>query len=319
MTNAKRSGAAAKNLRLGRINALRPSVTLFTQSRLYNTLLIMLCLNDFIMSYSLWDKLYGNSWWGSLCISLGFVIMLDISVSVAGNVVKEFTCGLRSRKNTFLITAMLLLAFLAVYSVYLGLRLSMSNELFDTATDGTLTDKMSGNDAAHEFSDGVKRFASLYQAVSPLGTSIAAFGISFALSDPVSERIADCERIKVLLEERIAEIDKALEGADKDGGYGAYREEVQRRDDEFYDAFLKTIDKTSDMLKVRARETLCVKSANADALTYLTDDISAVLAKAAEKLPPTAPSAHSEVLLGKAAGTADKPAEERRGGELLSA
>lgn len=268
-----------KQLRLGRVKALRPKMPLLTQNKTYNIIFIMLCLNDLIVSYSLWDKMIGESWYKSLCVSAAFVIMLDISLAVAGNAVKQYTCGLRSKKDTVFVTAVFVFAFSVLYFVYLTLRVSMSNDLFGSAAAGAAVDKVSGESAAHVYGAAVKYATSLYQAFSPFCTSLIAFGISYAVSDPISERLDDCEKAKIILEAKLTEINKALEGTDEHGGCEVFRGELIRRDDELYGAFLRTIDDTAAILKVRARKVLCVKVGNADAVTYLSDEIAGSLAQ----------------------------------------
>ena len=257
------------------LNQLNSPESLFSRSWIANLLLIVFCVSDFVTVYDVWNRLLVESRTMLILIVIAFVIALDVTMSIAGNVLKQHHQGLRPKKDTYFIVASCVGSFAVVYIFYLLLRIGMKDMLFgDIGTSSTLVDMSSQAAQQTESStnDLIAWFATLALAVSPLATSLASFGVSYAVSNPLEEKIHDISNVKCEIEADIATIRCCI--AQASGKADDYIRTLYNREENLYNAFIREIDSTALSLDTAVSTIIMEKLGenSADSITDMTDD-----------------------------------------------
>ena len=203
-------------------------------------------------------------------LSLVGAVLLDVPMSVAGLCVSQCIKGMRGKVNTILVTVGCLTAFLIALVLCLDLRMNTRDIVFTGigASQGGLVDLAgTGDEETPDTSEAVRSAAQLLSFL-PVATSMAAFIISLALSDPQAEQIGKLEAKRRALQDAIARTDAFFaECGDTE------KEMIQRiqREEELYSAFLSQINDQVLQIKQAARIMLMEKAGTPDAITRLTE------------------------------------------------
>ena len=210
-------------------------------------------------------------------ILTGFVLCLDVTMGVAGNVLKQCQQGLRSKKETGIIVTICVCSFLIAFGLFFGLRIATRGILGDSSAvedavanaEGAVTDTDNLN-----MENIIKWFAAFAFGLIPLATSLASLGVSLTVSNPILDRLNDCEKAKIKLQSYIASVEQVLSETEDPE---AYKERMMSREDEVYTAFKDEVDKSATTLKLKVRTILMEKLDNPDQITSLTGSSKAVL------------------------------------------
>ena len=204
-------------------------------------------------------------------LSIAAAIMLDVSMSVAGLCVSQYVKGMRSKVSTALVTVTCLAAFLTALALCFDLRLNTRDIVFTVigASRGGLVD-LAGTSSG-ESPDTSAAVCSAARTLSflPVATSLIAFGISFAVSDPQSEKVGKLESRRQELLDAIARTEAVLAEC------GDAEEELfqrTQREEELYCAFLAQISDQILQTKQKARILLMEKTGTPGAITRITQE-----------------------------------------------
>ena len=203
-------------------------------------------------------------------LSIAAAILLDVSMSVAGLCVSQYAKGMRDKTSTILVTVVCLAAFLIALALCLDLRMNTRDIVFTGigASQGGLVD-LAGTGGG----DAPDTSAAVYSAARtlsflPVATSLIAFGISFAVSDPQSEKAGTLERRRRELQDAIARTEAFFAEC------GSAEEELlqrTQREEELYCAFLAQINDQVLQARQTARILIMEKTGTPDAITRLTE------------------------------------------------
>ena len=256
------------------LKMLNKPESLFSRSMIANLLLIVFCVADFVTVYDVWNLLLVQSRLMLILIVIAFVIALDVTMSIAGNVLKQYHQGLRKKKDTYLIVAACVGSFAVVYVFYLLLRIAMKDMVFaDIGTTSNLVDmtNQSAETTESEANNLVSWFATLALAVSPLATSLASFGVTYAVSNPIEEKIYDLTKVQYEIESDISSIRCIIA---QSGDVDTYVKNLYNREENLYTAFINSIDSTAQALEINVDTIIMEKlgEQSADSITDMTND-----------------------------------------------
>lgn len=204
-------------------------------------------------------------------LSIATAIILDVSMSVAGLCVSQYTKGMRDKSSTVLVSLVCLAAFLVALVLCLDLRMNTRDIVLTGigASQGGLVD-LAGTGGG-ESPDTNAAVLSTARTLSflPVATSLIAFAISFATSDPHSEKVGKLKAQRRALQDAIARTEAFFAEC------GDAEEELLqriRREEELYCAFLAQINDQALQVKQRARLLLMEKTGTPDAITRLAEE-----------------------------------------------
>jgi len=264
-----------EKIRKRRIAKANKPESLFTKSPLANALVIIFCLSDFITLYTLWNILLIESPLMLFFIVIAFVIGLDVTMSIAGNVIKQCRQGLRPLKDSVMIVTCCVLAFLGVYVCYFILRLSMTGLTFgavDAASSLIDMTPAAGTADASDSTIPIMAAAASYSlAFLPFVTSAASLAVSAAVSDPLGEKLAELRKLRAEIESHIALVNCELtESEDTE----THIQRLYEREYRLFNTFNDHIDSTAYSLKLKVRNIIMKKlgRSDADIITDMTED-----------------------------------------------
>lgn len=208
-------------------------------------------------------------------LSIAAAILLDVSMSVAGLCVSQYTKGMRGKTSTILVTVVCLAAFLIALALCLDLRMNTRDIVFTGigAFQGGLVDLAGTGGGENPDTSAAVYSAAQTMSFLPVATSLIAFGISFAVSDPQAEKVGTLERRRRELQGAIA----CTEAFFAECG-SAEEDLLQRtqREEELYRAFLAQINDQVLQAKQTARVLIMEKTGTPDAITRLTEEAAMV-------------------------------------------
>lgn len=251
----------------------RPS--LLPPSLSVGAVILFLTLADLITLKTLFNATFTDQPAVIWILSLVTAVLLDVPMSVAGLCVSQFAKGMRSRTGTICITAGCLAAFLLTFSLCLDLRMNTREIVFTGigASQGGLVDLAGTGGGESPDTSGAVLSAARLLSLLPVATSIAAFAISFAFSDPASERTGKLEGRRRALQDAIARTEAFFAEC------GDPEEEVLRqiqREEELYQAFLAHVNDQVLQVRQRARILIMEKvGGTPEAITRLTEGAAA--------------------------------------------
>ena len=238
--------------------------------------IVFLTLADLITLKTLFNATFTDQPAVIWILSLVAAVLLDVPMSVAGLCVSQFAKGMRGRTSTVCVTAGCLAAFLITLLLCLDLRMNTRDLVFTGigATQGGLVDLAGTGGGESPDTSGAVLSAARLLSFLPVATSIAAFAISFAFSDPKSEKIGKLEGRRRALQDAIARTEAFFAEC------GDAEEETLRqirREEELYHAFLAHINDQALQVKQKARTLIMQKTGGTpEAITRLTQSAVAV-------------------------------------------
>lgn len=263
--------------RLSILKTINKPESLFSRSKLANIIILAFCAADAFTLYTVFNQILSENPVMLVLILTGFVLCLDVTMGVAGNVLKQCQQGLRSKKETGIIVTICVCSFLIAFGLFFGLRIATRDSL---GSNDTINDAVAKAVEAFTDTDNldmeniIKWFAAFALGLIPLATSLASLGVSLTVSNPIKERLIDCEKAKIKLQSYIASVEQVLSETEDPE---AYKERMMSREDEVYTAFKDEVDKSATTLKLKVRTMLMEKLDNPDQITSLTDSSKEVL------------------------------------------
>lgn len=197
-------------------------------------------------------------------------MILDIPMTVAGNVWQQYRSGLREKRSSLLIIAICAAAFLLAFALCLSMRWVMRDILYAGVgvVQGGLVDLSSS--AGQNVQDNTAAIcaSTVFFGLLPLATSLASLGVGLCTSDPVKERLRLLRIQYIQLQEEIASVNAVLAEC---GDLDAEARQMREREETLYQEFLASIDAQTLELKQKARQLLMEKLATPEAITAMTE------------------------------------------------
>lgn len=251
----------------------KPSLT--PPSLSVGLVILFLTLADLVTLKTLFNATFTDQPEIIWILSLVAAILLDVPMSVAGLCVSQCSKGMRGKTSAIFVTAGCIAAFLITLVLCLNLRMDTRDIVFTGigASQGGLVDLAgTGGGESPDTSAAVRSAAQLLSFL-PVATSIAAFVISFAMSDPRSEKAGKLESRRRALQDAIARTEAFFAECGD-----AEEELLQRiqREEELYCAFLAQINDQVLQAKQKARILIMEKTGSPDAITRLTEEAAMV-------------------------------------------
>lgn len=249
--------------------------SLLPSSLLAGGVILFLTLTDVATLQSLFNAVFMDKPEMIWILSIATAIILDVSMSVAGFCVSQYAKGMRDKSSTILVTFICLVAFLVALVLCLDLRMNTRDIVFTEigASQGGLVDLAgAGGGESPDTSAAVLSTARTLSFL-PVATSLIAFGISFATSDPRAEKVGKLKAQRRALQNAIARTEAFFAECGD-----AENELLQRtqQEEELYCAFLAQINDQALQAKQKARILIMQKTGTPDAITRLTEEASMV-------------------------------------------
>lgn len=208
-------------------------------------------------------------------LSLVGAVLLDVPMSVAGLCVSQCAKGLRGKISTVLVTIGCIAAFAITMYLCLDLRMETRDIVFTGigTSQGGLVDLAGTSGGEVPDTSGAVRSAAQLLSFLPAATSIAAFVISFAMSDPQAEKIERIKHHRRELQDAIARTESFF--AECEDTEAEVLRQLQR-EDELYRAFLTQISDQVRQIRQQARIFVMEKTGTPEAISYLTEDAARV-------------------------------------------
>ncbi len=221
---------------------------------------------DFLVIRTMTNKLITESSVMVTCTALITALLLDVPMSILGNVLAQCAAGLRKRREGLIIMVISLAAFAGMFASYACLRISERDVIAAGATG-----LIGLADSAEESRDNLP--VAIFMAFLPLFTSMTSFGLGLAYSHPRKERLSMLMKQRTDLQEQLTNVNAALaECADLDAEILLAEKDEEAQ----YQEFLRSIDIQAARLKQAARLLLMVKMKTPEAINILTGQAQAL-------------------------------------------
>ena len=157
----KVNNKAISKMRRSILKSVAKPESLLSRSILVNVIVLVFCACDAVTLYNLFNLLFTDNPCMLILTVTGFTICLDVTVSIAGNVLKGYKQGLRTKGDMSISMVFCSFAFIVSFILYFILRIATKDSLFsgEAYVDGDDVD------------DLVKSVASLLLGLLPLATS----------------------------------------------------------------------------------------------------------------------------------------------------
>lgn len=159
-------------------------------------------LADFVPLYIKWNAVQSDNWYFVALLAAASAFILDIPMLLAGRALREHIDGLKSKKSMLTIVIPAVVAFFIAYVPFLIFSIATKDATFEEALPlGASTASFSFDQATVESNPFSVLMASIYCALTPLGTSLASLIIGLATYHPKQERLKKLEKVKLLAQE----------------------------------------------------------------------------------------------------------------------
>jgi len=272
-----------------RISVSAKPDSIFSRSLLVNILLAVFCLTDFVTLYTVWNHLLTESPLALIFIVTAFVVGLDVSMSIAGNVIKQCTVKLRRMRDTVPIVICCVLAFVIACASYMGLRITMTEQTFGNTGSQTVLEDVSGSDESDDSEkSGVSAAgiaASYGLALLPIVTSLMSIAASYAISNPIKEKLSDLKKQRADLQKQIASVNALITEA---GDVDKHIQGLYEREKSLHQALTESIEMTVLRLRVTVRRLIMEKlgASDPDMINDMADDIAELMAASQSSSKP---------------------------------
>ena len=261
--------------------------SLLSSSFIANICVLLLTVVDLFAIKTLWNYLLTDNPEMVWLVSLGFAIILDVPMSVAGNAYKQYKQGLRTKDSAWLILILCIAAFTLAFGLLLALRLEARSVLFGSiGTDASGLLDHSGATAVQPVdTEKTVLLSALTTSMLPAATSLAAFVITYAVSNPRRERIGKLTKLRCKEQARQADLTAAISQPDN---VESVVRELEEREQSLYDSHIAQLEAQGAVLKQSARVLLMQKLGGADAITTISESAEEVIdeLESSSNLPP---------------------------------
>ncbi|MBR3299299.1 MAG: hypothetical protein IKI64_08850 [Clostridia bacterium] len=261
--------------------------SLFSSSVIANICVLFLTLVDLFAIKTLWNYLLTDNPEMVWLVSLGFALILDVPMSVAGNSYKQYKQGLRTKESAWLILILCIAAFTLAFGLLLALRLEARSVLFGSigSSAAGLLDHTGTAAVAAADTEKTVFLSALTMSMLPAATSIAAFVITFSVSNPRREKLCKLSKLRCKVQARQADLIAAVSQSDS---VESVVSELENREQALYTSHIDQIEAQGAVLKQRARMLLMQKLGGADAITTISESADEVIDELEDSsnLPP---------------------------------
>lgn len=201
--------------RLWRAKGLNKADSIYASSLVANIATILFVVIDFICLYTVWNTVQTESSLMIAFIAIGCAVCLDVPLAIAGNALKSYHQKMKNKSSTMIVIILAIAAFLLTFIFAFLFRVETKDLTFDISSSSTLTNTLAEPIVEESGSSNAVTVAALFNAVVPLCTSISSFVISYFAANPLGERISKYDAAIITLDSNIAEIEQAIQEAEK--------------------------------------------------------------------------------------------------------
>lgn len=276
--------------RLKANKAIHKSESLFGRNPRSMLIALLFTIADAVTLFVLWAEFLAEQSGLFIGILVGVMaICLDIPMSIAGSMIKACTQKLVGMKETVIITALALVAFLIVFIPNGYFRMNTRDQLVSSG-DGlegmtyTEEETTETTTAEEEAEDDTLKPAGWLMVLLPLSTSICSFVCGYQLSDPLDEKLSVLDEQIVDHENYITEMDAEL--AELGDDQAAYAEQKRQAEQKSLASFEETIESQGALVKQIVRVLFMEAMNDPDAISRIEENARALLEKNGVDLQP---------------------------------
>lgn len=253
--------------RAGRVDSLNRPDNIYAKEWFSNIAVLAFVFIDLFCLKVVWNLVQTEDPLYVWCVAFACASALDVPLAIAAISQKRYQQGIctKAERNTILFLS--IAVFTVAFAFSFGFRVLTRDLSFDIGTGSTLTNTLvTGTETGTTDAPAIL-FASLFNGVIPLLTSISSFVISYFGSNPVELKLAKLEKERIGLQANILEAKKALaetETADQ------HCEGLIARENDLYSEFIDQLDADALALKELVRIILMEKLGTPEDVTAMS-------------------------------------------------
>ncbi len=255
--------------RLWRERKINASDSIFTSKIFLNIATLLFIITDSVCLYTAFNCLMTENPVLLVVMVIAAAIVLDVPPAISGRRLKAYYQQLSDKKSAFASIGLSVLSVSFVMIFYFIMKVLTRDMVFDANSNASLINSVANTTQGitDSSSDKIVLFASLFQAVLPIGTSLASFLMAF-ISNPLGDRIYRLKKAKITAEANMIDLQVAMAEAE---ARDSYCEFLIAREKDNYNNFLDSTNCQSLTVKNVAALVVMEKVKSSEDITSITD------------------------------------------------
>ncbi len=254
--------------RSDRVDIIHRPDSIYAKTWFSNLAVLLFVFIDLFCLKVVWNLVQAEDPYYVWSVALACAAALDVPLAIAAVSQKKYQQGIctKTERNTIVCLSIAVFAIAFVFS--LGFRVLTRDMTFDITTAGTIVDELGREVQVEETDVPAVLFASLFNGVIPLLTSISSFVISYFSCNPVEMKLSRLEKERIGLQSNILEAKKALAETETSSEHCI---KLIARENDLYAEFIDQLYADALALKQLVRIILMEKLGSPDDITAMSD------------------------------------------------
>lgn len=254
--------------RSGRVDAIHCPDNIYAKAWFSNLAVVAFVFIDLFCLKVVWNLVQTEDPIYVWCVAFACAAALDVPLAIAAISQKRYQQGMCSKSERDIVLALSIAVFVVAFAFSFGFRVLTRDLSFDIGIGTTMTNTLATGVEQESTENPAILFASLFNGVIPLLTSISSFVISYFGCNPLGAKLTTLEKERIGLQTNILEIKRALtetESAEK------HCAGLIARENDLYTEFMDQLDADALALKQSVRMILMEKLGSPDDITAMSE------------------------------------------------
>jgi hypothetical protein len=239
--------------RAKRVEALNRPDNIYARAWFSNIAVLAFVFIDLFCLKVVWNLVQTEDPMYVWCVAFACAAALDVPLAIAAIALKRYQQGLCTKAECNIILILSIAVFATAFVFSFAFRVLTRDLSFDVGTGATLTNTLASGTETDDSNVSTILFASLFNGVIPLLTSISSFVISYFGCNPVDMKLAALEKERIELQANILEAKRALAETET---AAEHCKGLIAREKDLFAAFLDTLNADEKWMKQVVRVVL---------------------------------------------------------------
>ncbi len=254
--------------RSDRVDVIHRPDSIYAKTWFSNLAVLLFVFIDLFCLKVVWNLVQTEDPLYVWCVALACAAALDVPLAIAAISQKKYQQGICTKTERNTIVCLSIAVFVVAFVFSLGFRVLTRDLSFDISTGTTMVNTLGTGAEAEQTDTPAILFASLFNGVIPLLTSISSFVISYFSCNPVELKLSRLEKERIGLQSNILEAKKALAETETSSEHCI---KLIARENDLYAEFIDQLDADALALKQLVRIILMEKLGSPDDITAMSD------------------------------------------------